>query len=292
MADVFKINCLDPVIYAVDDEGNPKIMYNCGKCSLCRERKRKQWASRMEMESLYNKSCYFVTLTYDDDNLPLVPGTDFPTLNKLHYKNFLKLIRKKLPCSVRFFGVGEYGSESGRPHYHFICWLPEYMNKQKFRDIVTSCWRFGFNTVKNANVQRFYYIAKYCCKDTTKPSIPSIDGFQSCSQSPPIGYKHFERNHNLYNDIECNYMVSPSFRKCSLPRSFESRIRKDLDKGYKGLTPPSFIRSKRLQLNASRYLRQYLNDIETIGFSEFGSRRDAIEFRIKSRNLSSKTNKI
>jgi len=59
----------------------------------------------------------FVTLTYDDERLPVVDGR--PTLFPYHYQLFLKRLRKALaPVRIRFFIVGEYGDESERPHYH------------------------------------------------------------------------------------------------------------------------------------------------------------------------------
>lgn len=55
----------------------------------------------------------FLTLTYDDDNLP-----NDGSLSPTHLKNFLKLLRSKLPNQIRFYAVGEYGPKNLRPHYH------------------------------------------------------------------------------------------------------------------------------------------------------------------------------
>lgn len=194
MAGDFNIKCLEPVVYRYDSDGRPSIMYNCGKCPLCRERKRKQWAARMECECKYSKSVFFLSLTYSDEFLPLVDDcgikTDIMTLNKRHYSNFLKSLRKILPFKFRMFGVGEYGKESGRPHYHFIIFCPEFINLNKFRSYVSKCWKFGFNTVKYANVHRFYYIAKYVTKDTIGHPA-AVKSFQSCSQNPLLVINSF-----------------------------------------------------------------------------------------------------
>lgn len=55
----------------------------------------------------------FVTLTYGDDQLP---ANDSLTPSDL--TRFLKRLRKAHPRQVRYFGCGEYGEVSGRPHYH------------------------------------------------------------------------------------------------------------------------------------------------------------------------------
>lgn len=288
MADVFNIKCLEPVVYRYDSDGRPSIMYSCGKCPLCRERKRKQWASRMECEAKYSKSTFFLSLTYSDDHLPFVSdcgvSTDIMTLNKHHYSNFLKKLRKELPFKIRFFGVGEYGKESGRPHYHFIIYCPVFINRNKFRQYVSKCWRFGFNTVKDANVQRFYYIAKYCTKDTV--GHPAAEKpFQSCSQKPPIGYQFFRANNDLYRNPSVNYMVSPTFRKCSLPRSFENHIKSELDMiPSDTVSSRSYIRSQIIQRKAGLLLRQYVLDYNNLPDYEFVQRRDEIERRLNKKS--------
>lgn len=56
----------------------------------------------------------FVTLTYGDEFLP--PDGH---LDATHLQLWLKRFRRAIaPHRVRFFAVGEYGSESLRPHYH------------------------------------------------------------------------------------------------------------------------------------------------------------------------------
>lgn len=261
-------------------------MYNCGKCVLCRERKRKQWASRMECEAKYSKSVFFLSLTYSDDHLPFVSDcgvqTDIMTLNKNHYSNFLKSLRKILPFPIRMFGVGEYGKESGRPHYHFIIFCPEFINREKFRSYVSKCWKFGFNTVKYANVQRFFYIAKYVTKDTVgHPSAQKP--FQTCSQNPPIGYKFFRANNDLYHNLSVNYMVSPTFRKCSLPRSFENHIKSEID-SLNDNVYNSLTRSRVLQKRSGLLLRQYVIDYNKLDDYEFNQRRDEILRRLEKKS--------
>lgn len=42
----------------------------CGKCVNCIKRRRMEWCFRMEQELLNSKCSYFVTFTYDPDNVP------------------------------------------------------------------------------------------------------------------------------------------------------------------------------------------------------------------------------
>lgn len=278
MVEDFKPTCLSPVIYRYDEVGNPSIMYPCGKCILCLERKRRQWALRMEMETKYAKSAFFVTLTYNDENVPYL--NDVQSLRKKDYQSFLKNLRKRLPYPIRFFGVGEYGLRSQRPHYHLILWLPDFIRRDKLSNIIGNVWRKGFVQVDEATDGRMYYIAKYCCKLSSEP-YGVEKGFQTCSQNPPIGYRFFENNLRLLDsDFDVNYIQGPSFRKSSIPRSFERKYKKRLsDTPRSVITDPAQSRSIRLRKIAGKRLRQYVKDFNDYGPDNFNSDRDEIERR-------------
>ena len=60
----------------------------CGKCLGCRLDYAKQWANRCQMEAKKHDHNFFITLTYDDDNLP-VSGVN-NTLRKKDLSSFIK----------------------------------------------------------------------------------------------------------------------------------------------------------------------------------------------------------
>lgn len=281
----FKLTCLDPVFYKVDEDGRPTIMYPCGKCIVCKEKKRRQWAIRMENEKSFNKSCFFVTLTYSDDNLYRIEDGQPASLNKAHYTKFLKRLRRSLPYPVRFFGVGEYGSESFRPHYHFMFFLPEYVKLGDFRSHIDKAWKLGFNKVKNGISKRMYYIAKYTVKGSDHPFCTEKP-FQTCSCSPPLGYRSFEQNLRILDsEVTHNYIVSPSNRKSSIPRSFENKYKSYLDdKPRSSSTPPSLYRKHVLQKQAGCRLRDYLKKFNEIAPGEFLRMRENIVRRYNMKN--------
>ena len=281
----FKLTCIDPIFYRVDDNGRPTIMYPCGKCIVCKEKKRRQWAVRMENEKSYSKSVYFVTLTYADEFL-YYKYPDCPaSLNKVHYQSFLKMLRRSLDCKIRIFGVGEYGFESSRPHYHFMIFLPVYVRRHDFYNKVLSAWKYGFVTVKYGTSSRMYYIAKYTVKGSECP-YGTEKPFQTCSQSPPIGYMAFENNKRmLYSDFSVNYISCPSGRKSSIPRSFENRFKSELD----SIPSPDFrrlskIRKDILQKRGSAFLRNYLKNFNEIPASEFLEMRNAVIRRYNAKH--------
>lgn len=103
----------------------------CGQCKGCRLDKSRSWADRMCLEFDHTKKACFLTLTYDNDHLPLnedlitdpFTGEIYPTLVKEDLSRFMKDLRGNKHFDgreIRFYGAGEYGDLRGRPHLHVI----------------------------------------------------------------------------------------------------------------------------------------------------------------------------
>lgn len=94
-------------------------MRSCGGCYACRINKRRVWTGRILLESYFYPETSFVTLTYEDSHIPQIDGLQ--VLDKSHFKRFIREFgRTSFGPNFRWYGVGEYGDESMRPHYHFI----------------------------------------------------------------------------------------------------------------------------------------------------------------------------
>lgn len=72
---------------------------------------------RLLLEMRRYEYSYFVTLTYSNLTLPRNEN-GVPTLSKSDLQKFFKRLRKRI--SFKYFAVGEYGEDKGRPHYHAI----------------------------------------------------------------------------------------------------------------------------------------------------------------------------
>ena len=46
------------------------VPFGCGQCLPCRVNKRRLWTNRIMLESMCHDDNAFVTLTYNDDNIP------------------------------------------------------------------------------------------------------------------------------------------------------------------------------------------------------------------------------
>uniref|UniRef100_A0AAU8B8D0 Replication initiator protein n=1 Tax=Dulem virus 113 TaxID=3145590 RepID=A0AAU8B8D0_9VIRU len=120
----------------IDLDDPELIRLPCGRCIGCRLEYSRQWANRCLLELEYHKEACFITLTYDDDHIPIswysdpATGEAMPALSlrKRDFQLFMKRLRKALgDVQIRFFAAGEYGKLTFRPHFHAIIfgWKPK-----------------------------------------------------------------------------------------------------------------------------------------------------------------------
>jgi hypothetical protein len=198
------------------------IYLNCGRCIGCRLERSRQWAIRCLNEAeLYEDNC-FITLTYNNDNLPedkSVHVEDFQKFMKRFrkkYKGFKAVQRgEKVTFPIRYFHCGEYGEKLSRPHYHACIFNFDFKDKELWsvRDGINlyrsnaleSLWPFGYSTIGDVTFESAAYVARYITKKITGDQ--SKDHYQgknpeyvSMSRRPGIGtdfYKQFGKE--LYN---------------------------------------------------------------------------------------------
>lgn len=124
---------------------------------------------------MHEISC-FVTLTYDDANLP--PGQ---TLVKSHFQSFMKRLRKFHGAPIRYFHCGEYGEKDARPHYHALLYGIDFADKvfhTRNHDgdtiwksaTLEKIWGKGFCTIGRLNFKTAAYTARYIFKKVTGDS--------------------------------------------------------------------------------------------------------------------------
>lgn len=114
----------------------------------------------------------FITLTYNDEHLP-----DDQSIDLRHWQLFAKKLRNK--CGpFRFYNCGEYGDESGRPHYHAcIFGLDFSFDRKPFKmagdhqlytsECLGEVWGLGFTTIGELSFESAAYVARYVMKKRT-----------------------------------------------------------------------------------------------------------------------------
>lgn len=190
----------------------------CGRCIGCRIDRSGDWAVRnMHEAQLWSQSC-FLTLTYDDKNLP----TDF-SVHVEPLQLFFKKLRHRVPQKIRYFACGEYGEddpdplEGNRPHFHALVYnyRPSDLklhsrnldNPLYTSEKLATLWPYGFSTVGNVTYQSAAYVARYTQKKISGDPAPEhytrvhpVSGnichvrpeFMVCSRRPGIGDGWFE----------------------------------------------------------------------------------------------------
>ncbi|AXH78149.1 MAG: replication initiator protein [Microviridae sp.] len=153
----------------------------CGQCTGCRLERSRQWAIRCVHEAQLHPDNCFITLTYNDENLPDDRSVDHPA-----FQRFFKRLRKKYePKKIRYYMCGEYGEKFGRPHYHACVFGHDFDDKVlwkmvKDQPLYTSkklgaLWsdengdEIGFSTVGGVTFQSAAYVARYIMKKITGP---------------------------------------------------------------------------------------------------------------------------
>jgi len=210
--------CLSPITAEKQDFGRPKftpdgsLKLPCGKCTECKSQRAAEWAIRARHEiSLHNENC-FITLTYNDENLPS------EILSKEPFQKFMKRLRKHTKTDVRYMVSHEYGEQYHRPHHHVILFGYNPPN-QKFTRTSPSgeklfisteldkLWNHGFHSIGQANEKTAYYIASYSLAGKTHTIYHPETGEETilkdqfdCSRRPGIGLDYFKKNYQQLFD--------------------------------------------------------------------------------------------
>lgn len=256
--------------FAIERAKNPDLTYEdliyrkdvmlipCGQCIGCRIRKREDWACRIEMEAMTSKphSVWFVTLTYDDKNIPGVNHETGEVIRGALYKKqkenlkenqtlwyediqkFLKRLRKTSEQNIRYFCAGEYGEKTGRPHYHLILfnYNPEKLEPYRllskegyYTDTrITKCWPYGIHNMSEPTSNKaFSYTAGYVTKKIGNETMEHIKRglrppFAMMSLKPGLGEKYYLENKERI--WEQGYIQLSNGKRAAIPRYFEKQM--------------------------------------------------------------------
>lgn len=180
----------------------------CGTCAGCKMERARQWAVRCLHEAQLWPHSWFVTLTYNAENLPRT-AAGLPTLLPSDFQRFMKRLRfEHAPRKIRFFQAGEYG-ELGRPHHHAILFnLPledlrplhgSGSGSPLFRSAALErVWPLGFVSVGQVSVASAAYAARYTLKKVGGESAPAhyqgrVPEYVTMSRRPGIGAGWFKK---------------------------------------------------------------------------------------------------
>lgn len=184
----------------------------CGQCIGCRLDKARDWAIRcMHEAKLHDDNC-FITLTFDDVHLP-----ENGSISKDDVQRFLKRLRFSIqPKRVSYYAVGEYGEQTGRPHYHILLFGHDFPDKIPLQRegahttyssaVLRALWPYGNNMIGTITWQSAMYCCKYVTKklygDVTRIAFDIDTGewrpveheFALMSRNPALGKRYYKKH--------------------------------------------------------------------------------------------------
>lgn len=191
---------------------NP-IEVPCSKCYGCKADQSLMWSIRAYHESQMHEQNSFITLTYDDENLPADGKID-----KRHLQLFFKRLRRNGE-KIRYFACGEYGGKTQRPHYHAIIfgkdWLEERVTIKD--DLYTAqslsdLWGKGLVSIAPVTMASICYVCGYVTK-----KIHDSDTFNLMSRRPGIGSLWLDK---YKSDLLNTHSVTIDGREYPIPKRY------------------------------------------------------------------------
>lgn len=245
----------------------------CGHCSECLNMISRAWAFRILKEAEQHEENYFITFTYDNNNLPSNRMLIEDEISKFNKKLKVYLNRKGLPSDFRFYGVGEYGSHTYRPHYHVIYFglsIPDlvFIMKDKNNNLhfsskfIKEIWNKGNIDIGSVDVGSACYVARYCDKKMRLSKYEKdklqqkgiVPEFSRMSRRPGIGSDFLEEAIEQFKNGKTNFLLNHNY--FNLPLYYSKKI--------KQILPDNIIQSYLLESNKKR--NSFISDI--IQFSD------------------------
>lgn len=216
------------------------ISLPCGKCHSCRKNRVNAWQFRLTQELKRSDSAFFITLTYDTENIPILPSGNF-TFDKKDLQNFFKLLRyyekvnkettmqdvKRSRCygtvqrvlPIKYYAAAEYGDARGRSHYHIILY-------NATETCIQKAWQKGRIDILPVNVNTIDYTLKYINKAKEKVKPDQMKPFSMMSKNLGRNYLTKEMIDFHLEHPEQNYLVTERGYKIPMPKYYTDIIYK------------------------------------------------------------------
>lgn len=209
----------------------------CGKCPQCLANQRQEWVFRLQQE--YEKCSFglFVTLTYDDEHLPLCG------VEKRDVQLFLKRLRKRFQAQeLRYYIVSEYGDHTHRPHYHGLFFFSNKHEKREVYDLFELSWQNGFCSFGDIEDGSIVYCTKYCLKGCVVPSGQNPVFRLVSKMHGGLGANYLDDMSDYHTAGEPQVdFAAANGKRCRMPRYYKEKL---LEQKFGSKNNPLFMRYK------------------------------------------------
>jgi len=209
----------------------------CGRCYACLRNYQMSWIIRLKEEQKVADNCYFITLTYNEENIPR--DTEGNThVEKTDVQKFIKRLRKRIgkDNKLRYYLAAEYGPTTMRPHYHAVLFNLPSNDVIKTRRLIAKAWSIqdpvtkrynalGFVQCDSVNENRIAYVTGYCM-DKHKNLKSEKKVFSLMSQGLGKAYLNSAERFAWHKDkpLENLYYPLENGKKLALPRYYRTKI--------------------------------------------------------------------
>jgi hypothetical protein len=223
--------CITPFYVKQGLTTNEKIPVPCGKCPPCMKRRTSGWSFRLVKEGDVSNSALFVTLTYDTKYVPITKK-GYLTLCKDDVQRFFKRLRKLTKEKIKYFIVGEYGTQKMRPHYHIILFNAN-------REMIARAWakdgrELGSIFIGDVSEASIGYTLKYMQKPGKIPIHQNDDRqkeFQLMSKGLGKSYLTQKMIKWHKEDLEQRmYIPMKDGKKIAMPRYYKDKMYSESEK--------------------------------------------------------------
>lgn len=273
-------------MYAKGHRCSEQVILPCGKCEKCLTLRAKNWSIRAMHEARYYSENSFITLTYDDTQLPFNNTKDDKnisqithrggkndyntpaTLYKRDFQLFMKRLRKYIYQTegkkIKYLMCGEYGEQRHRPHYHAIIFGYQFKDLELTSNNagcehnlynslqLNKLWSHGIVKVGEVSVKSVQYVCRYTMKKIYGDE--AIEEYNDTKRIPPylaVSHGIGKQFYIQYEDqiLQNDYILHPEkMTKCQLPRYYDKLIVK-----YHGEEKLNEIKQKRIDKAAKKY---------------------------------------
>lgn len=169
----------------------------CRHCWACHLTYSAEWATRIMYECQKYEHNYFVTLTFNNNWLPILDKIEYkgdtyvnpedgswnegslwePYMHKFIHDLRQYLQRVKKHTGLKYYYCGEYGETTHRPHFHIILmncplntWeFDDWYQDERFKlhwktNELQQYWRYGMIDIGEVEWSSAAYVARYCAK--------------------------------------------------------------------------------------------------------------------------------
>lgn len=229
------------------------VYAKCGQCYPCKITRVRGWIFRLKKEMEVSHTAYFLTLTYNNEFVPITKNGWMSLSNTKYIKEngktkqessdvqkYLKRLRilqsqnenftkDRLP-KISYYCTAEYGTKSKRPHYHLIIF--NVLNENHLDEAWTkdgkSMGLVHFGKVNEASIA---YTLEYICESKNKEYVPRDDRVPEYSiMSKGLGSNYLSEAVKKFHQQNWKdmYITIEDETKIALPKYYRDKIYKTL----------------------------------------------------------------